>query len=295
MVADRREPDLVATSAKPHQWWDWLSYLATRGQERLGRTGLILVLGLVLGIGSLIVFGKLADEVLDQETMRLDNAVLNGLRQFGSPTLTAVSRVLSALGAEILAVFLVILAISLAWQRRWLAVVELLLITFGAQLLNTLLKDLFQRTRPAPLEGPLGSVFAAQAFSFPSGHAMVSAAFYLFVAYLSWRILRGRLRLVVVAGLLTLIGLIGVSRLYLGVHFFTDVVAGYLTGFIWTDAVIIAGRVLSRPARGRPHGTDSSAVVTPQEAAAAAHGSPAVPERPDRSERDDRTGLELPA
>jgi hypothetical protein len=81
-------------------------------------------------------------------------------------------------------------------------------------------------------------VIPAQAFSFPSGHAMVSMAFYCFLAYVSWRVLRGWQRAAWAAGLLLLVLLVGLSRLYLGVHYLTDVAAGYLAGFIWADAVI---------------------------------------------------------
>ncbi len=112
----------------------------------------------------------------------------------------------------------------------------------GAQLLNNVLKDLFQRTRPAPVAG----LIPAQAFSFPSGHAMVAAAFYLFLAYLGWRLLRGWRQVAFTGTLLALILAIGLARLYLGVHYLTDVVAGYLAGFLWTDAVIIGGHLLGR-------------------------------------------------
>jgi hypothetical protein len=122
-------------------------------------------------------------------------------------------------------------------------VAALLLVVVGAFLLNSGLKELFQRARPTPV----ASLAPAQAWSFPSGHATVSAAFYSFLAYLSWRLLRGVRRLLWTAALLALVLLIGLSRLYLGVHFLTDVIAGYLAGFVWTDAVILGGRVLGRP------------------------------------------------
>jgi undecaprenyl-diphosphatase len=121
-------------------------------------------------------------------------------------------------------------------------------------LLNDVLKDWFQRTRPAPV----GALIPAQAFSFPSGHAMVAAAFYLFVGYLAWRLLPGRWRIVCAVGLVLIAFLIGLSRLYLGVHYLTDVVAGYIAGFAWTDAVIVGGHLLVRrrrraPTPGAPH------------------------------------------
>ncbi len=117
-----------------------------------------------------------------------------------------------------------------------------MLVTGGAQLLNDVLKGEFHRVRPAPVLG----MIPVQAFSFPSGHAMVSAAFYGFLAYLSWRVLRGWWRTASTLALLALVLAIGLSRLYLGVHYLTDVLAGYLAGFVWADTVILGSRLLAR-------------------------------------------------
>ena len=93
-----------------------------------------------------------------------------------------------------------------------------------------------------------------QSWSFPSGHAMVSLAFYGFLAYLGWHLLRGSWRATWLTLMFLLIILIGLSRMYIGVHYFTDVVAGYSAGFIWLETVIFAGRVLSRAPRARRAG-----------------------------------------
>jgi membrane-associated phospholipid phosphatase len=126
-------------------------------------------------------------------------------------------------------------------RHRWGDAIMLVLISVGAQVLNNILKTLFQRARPTPIVG----FIAAQQYSFPSGHAMVSAAFYFFVAYLTWRFVHGWWRGVLIAGLTLLVLLIGLSRLYLEVHYLSDVIAGYLAGFLWADAVILGGRVLT--------------------------------------------------
>src|SRR5262249_55909796 len=134
----------------------------------------------------------------------------------------------------------------LLWRRRWGAAFTLVLVTVGAQLLNDILKDVFHRARPQPLLGFID----AQQYSFPSGHAMVAAAVYLYVAYFSWRLVRGWWRGLLAIGLIVLVVLIGISRLYLEAHYLSDVLAGYLAGLIWTDAVILAGHLLPlRPIR----------------------------------------------
>lgn len=260
--------DPVVAQASPTGWRIWLLTLLHSGKDRLAALGLTLGLGLGAALLSLYLFSVLADEVMEQDTEQLDYAVLYVLRQAESPALNWAASFVSLLGAEILAVLMVVLLGILALQRRWGAAVGLLLTVVGAQLLNNVLKDWFQRTRPAPVEG----LIPAQAFSFPSGHAMVAAAFYLFVGYLAWRLLPGRWRIICAALLVTVALLIGLSRLYLGVHYLTDVVAGYVAGFAWTDAVIIAGHLLGRrlPAR-RTRGTPAPS-LNQEPAARTAHG-----------------------
>jgi membrane-associated phospholipid phosphatase len=112
----------------------------------------------------------------------------------------------------------------------------------GAQILNDILKDAFHRARPTPIAGFID----AQQYSFPSGHAMVSAAFYLYVAYLTLHLVHAHWRVLLAAGLVILVLLIGLSRLYLQAHYLSDVIAGYLAGVLWTHSVILGSRVLAQ-------------------------------------------------
>ena len=232
----------TVAQASPARWRAWLLYLVTYGKARLAALGLTLSIGLGAALLALYLFAVVANGMMDEETEFIDFAVLAALREVQSPELNHVAFFFSLLGSELLAVLLVVLLVVFGWQRRWGAVAALLVTVVGAQMLNNVLKDWFHRTRPAPVEG----LIPAQAFSFPSGHAMVAAAFYLFVGYLAWRILKGRVRIVCAAFLVLIALLIGLSRLYLGVHYLTDVVAGYIAGIAWTDAVIIGGYLLER-------------------------------------------------
>jgi membrane-associated phospholipid phosphatase len=223
--------------------------LFEQGQRALAALGLVLAAGFGLGLAALLVFADLANDVAEQSTTAFDLLVLQTLRRQATPTLDAVASALSWLGAEGLAVVVVLTVLLLAWQRRLGGIVALLLIVLGAQALNSVLKTLFKR--------PLAILTAlpGQAWSFPSGHAMVSLATYGFLAYLGWRLLSGGWRWLWIVALALLILLVGLSRLYLGVHYATDVLAGYLTGFIWLDSVIIGGQLLQRRAvrrNGRP-------------------------------------------
>jgi undecaprenyl-diphosphatase len=218
-----------------------LSELGSTEQGRVAEFGAIVVAGFLAAVVLLYAFAWLANEVLDHETQSLDLATRTFLQRFSSPDLTLAAEVVSAMGSQVvfaLGGFLVVLFI---WQRRWGAALTLLLVTGGAQVLNDVLKELVHRTRPSQVIG----LIDAQQFSFPSGHAMVAAAFYLYLAYLSWRLVRGWWRGLLVVGLIVLVLLIGLSRLYLEAHYLSDVIAGYLAGLLWTDAVIIGGRVLS--------------------------------------------------
>lgn len=214
---------------------------------KLAQFGGIVAAGFVAAVLVLYGFAWLANEVLEQETQAIDTATLNFLQQFASPQMTLAAHFVSLLGSEVVLAITALLLIVLAWQRRWGRAVTLVLVTGGAEVLNNILKSLFHRTRPEPVIG----ILAAQQFSFPSGHAMVSAAFYFYLAYVVWRLVHGVWRWVLVGGLILLVLLIGVSRLYLQAHFLSDVIAGYLAGFLWTDAVILGRRELMARQKGR--------------------------------------------
>ena len=247
MGAARTDPSLAKRS--PAGWRRWLSELGHDDQERLAQSGAILLAGSLAAVATLYGFAWLAYAVLEQQTQALDLATLNALRSYTDPRITQLALFISLFGSQaVIVVAVALLALFIA-QSRWGAAVTLVLVAGGAQLLNDVLKELFHRARPTPIAGFID----AQQFSFPSGHAMVAAAFYLYLAYLSWHLLRrrGHWRIVFVAALATLALLIGLARLYLGAHYLSDVLAGYLVGLLWTDSVILGARVLSARRRHR--------------------------------------------
>lgn len=133
------------------------------------------------------------------------------------------------LGEWKLVIFLVILTPALFWlKNKKIYVLPFLITVAGAEISGQIIKILFHRARPD------GGLEAENTFSFPSGHALIVAAFYGFLIYYFWHNAKNKAQkyLCLSAGL-ALILLIGISRLYLGVHYFSDIIGGYLLGAIW--------------------------------------------------------------
>lgn len=188
--------------------------------------------GILLGVLLVALLGKgfyeLLDSLRDKELGEFDDGITIRVLSWGSPTLDWYMTSITHLGdrfaymvlAVILALYLYIRKGNLIFTLQAMAV----LIVAGA--LNFWLKDLIGRPRPEAAH-ELGITNK----SFPSGHAMSSIAFYGFLIHLSWRIYKSRLKKVVFTIVLVfLIISIGLSRIYLQVHYPSDVLAGYAAG-----------------------------------------------------------------
>ena len=201
--------------------WEWMS--------------LSLVLGLAAAMGSLIFFAWLSDEVLRGETRGFDEATRAAVHAWASPALTTAMQVISFMGStQFLFVATTIAVLFMIWAR-WKREAILFPITMiGAGLLNTTLKLSFQRARPVPFF----DLLAPRTYSFPSGHALASFCFYgVFAALLVARIENRKWHLLLWLSAAIIVLLIGLSRIYLGVHYTTDVLAGYAAALIWVLVV----------------------------------------------------------
>jgi undecaprenyl-diphosphatase len=188
--------------------------------------------------GGLAVFVQLADETSENETHAFDMAVLSALREPGRPAeplgphwLTTSARDLTSLGSTTVLALLGLCAIGfLLMQRRRAAALLVLASVGGGLALSNGLKLVFQRARP---EEAYRAVEATQ-YSFPSGHALISTVTYLTLGALVAHAIRERsLKLYVQSLAVLLAFLIGLSRIYLGVHWTTDVLAGWGVGAAW--------------------------------------------------------------
>jgi undecaprenyl-diphosphatase len=206
--------------------------------------GTTLGVGLVAAAVALALFVWLGYQVRYGEPPAFDLAVRATVRSWASADLTRVMWVASVFGAPVRLLPLGLAAgaafLYRGWRRgAWLIVVTLV----GAVLLDVGLKTLFARARPqAFFDYP-----APSSYSFPSGHALVATCFFGGIAMLLSHRLRGPLaRILVWVTAIVLIVLIGVSRIYLGVHYPTDVIGGFAVGMVWVGSVALGDRLAER-------------------------------------------------
>ncbi len=191
-------------------------------------------LGLTLCLLALTALGWLCQEVWEKETFRFDTAILLGLHQWANPFLDGLMLGLTRLANPEFVVVIVVVGLGwLLWQRQRQEAGMLAIACLGALLLNQGMKLAFARPRPS-LWHPL---IHETSYSFPSGHALGASVLYSFLAYLWAQRYPKNSRLIYsLAGIV--IALIGLSRLYLGVHYPTDIIAGYIVGLSWLSICI---------------------------------------------------------
>lgn len=192
-----------------------------------------LAVAFVLFAVPVLIFVELAEEVREKETQTVDEGVLLLVNGTASPQLDAVMAGLTHLGGA-WAVALITVGLALVlWQKRLRRMAALLAATVGgAATINILLKAFFQRDRPELWE----RIVTENSYSFPSGHAMASSALALGLMVIFWPT-RWRW-LVVGIGCIYMV-VIGFTRLYLGVHYPTDVIAGWLVSAAWATVVAV--------------------------------------------------------
>jgi membrane-associated phospholipid phosphatase len=210
--------------------------------ERL--IGATLIVGIAAAIVAFTVLSWLTREMLAGETAWFDELVRSAVNEAASARLTGVMRFASEFGgpSRLMIVGGAVLVVFLA--KRWYRGAVLLAVAFlGAWLLDLLLKHSFERARPVPFfDQPLPS-----SYSFPSGHALFAFVFFgSFAALLMQRVRGVGWRMVILAAATSLVGLIGLSRIYLGVHYPSDVVAGYLVALVWIVVVAVGDRLASQ-------------------------------------------------
>lgn len=224
------------------------------GREWLERRGLLeaaVLLSLLALAGSAWIFVEIADEVREGEFQHYDDLVLRFLRSPDDPAqplgprwLVPVARDLTALGGLTVITLITLGTIGyLALRRKWSTSLLVLASIAGGALVSTALKAAFTRSRPTVVP----HLVDVASLSFPSGHSMLSAITYLTLGALLARTTADRrIKIYCLTLAVLLVFLIGLTRLYLGVHFPTDVLAGWCAGIVWALLCALAARWLQR-------------------------------------------------
>lgn len=220
--------------------------------------GLFLVIGLVLAALSAALFALVADALAGGATSAFDEAAVEWARGRTTPWLDWLALAGAGLGSGLVTWIVLGTGTIVLWvTRHRLSVLLLWISVAGGRLLSAELKALFDRPRPHPRAWDLEIFGEPIPFpaspSFPSGHAVTSVIVFGTLAYLIVRLEPTvRMRRWTIAIAVFLILLIGTSRVYLGVHYPTDVLAGYLAGFVWATFAAFTIEVIRYFASRKP-------------------------------------------
>ncbi len=206
------------------------------------RIGARLSRGFLVSMAGIVAFGLLADEMGEGDTASFDSWVRGGVNSFADPMLTKAMIAFSFIGDWPFLTLLGLAIFGFLLYIKWKREAVIFMITNGGELmLNMGLKAVYQRARPEPLF----EYTVPSSYSFPSGHALGSFCFFSILAWIVVRNIENTgTRSLIWVGTAFLILAIGLSRIYLGVHYPSDVVAGYLVAAVWTLTVIFADRSL---------------------------------------------------
>lgn len=202
-----------------------LSQINAKTSQMIGLS----LISLALCFTLLLLIGWLCQEVLEKESFGFDRQILLSIHQWATPQLDNLMIALTRLGNPEWVIAVVIA--TLVWfglKRRYAEVVMFTIALTGAFVLNTGMKLIFAKPRPELWP----RLIPETSFSFPSGHALGSMVLYGALAFLLSKLFPQKSRIFYSVASVV-IGAIGISRLYLGVHWPTDIFAGYSVGFLW--------------------------------------------------------------
>ena len=210
-----------------------------------GVFGLYLTIGAVVLTGAAWLFGGISEDLITGDPLVLVDALISEwLRLHATPGFTRVMQWVSEL-ASITAVGILcaLMSFIFLWKRLWYWLSVLALVVTGGILLNLLLKTLFGRARP----GWADPLLALTDPGFPSGHTMMATIIYGFMAvFLILRIASWRWRFFIAALTVSLVLVVALSRMYLGAHYLSDVLAAMAAGTAWLALCLTAVEILRR-------------------------------------------------
>ena len=190
-----------------------------------------LLLALIIVVGGINVFIELTDTLSTDTLKEYDDRITEFILSFRTTSLTQFFLWMTYLGDVYgyLIVLGVYLTLSIVVFKKWKYVAQTFLVLLLATVSNVVLKRFVDRARPG-----IEHLVSVETLSYPSGHAMSSMAFYGFLIYLFYKFkINGIMKIGIISLLIFVILSIGTSRIYLGVHFPSDIVGGYIAGAIW--------------------------------------------------------------
>lgn len=209
----------------------------------VARTEIAALTAMLVAAGGVLAFIEIADDMTEADGQAFDHQVLALMRPYaddpGRPwgpwwLKEAAADITSLGGISVLGLFAAIVILFLLSQRKWLSSILLAVGLAGGVGLSEGLKAVFERERPPAAMQAVETINA----SFPSGHALLSTVFYLSVAVMLTRAFPGRKSKIFVLGVgIVMALLVGLTRIYLGAHWASDVFAGWAVGAAWAMAL----------------------------------------------------------
>ena len=210
-----------------------------------GVGGLYLTIGTVVLAGAAWLFGGISEDLITGDPLILVDALISEwFRSHPTPRFAAGMQFASALASvTTVTILFALMSCVFLWKRLWYWLLGLVLVVAGGMLLNVLLKNLFGRARP----GWADPLMALTDAGFPSGHTMMATIIYGFIAiFLILRIASWRWRFLIAALTVALVFLVALSRMYLGAHYLSDVLAAMAAGIVWLALCLTAVETLRR-------------------------------------------------
>ncbi|HEX8693987.1 MAG TPA: phosphatase PAP2 family protein [Longimicrobium sp.] len=245
--ASPRTPD-----TRGQRWlFGFLRWIAGHVSGFYAAIGVFLIAAVVVILIAVFGFAELAMNVAEGETQAFDDSVLLWLDRHASPMLTGIALDVTALGAGTVVWTVVVIASFFLWHTRHrFSAVLLWVAMVGSALISSSLKAFFDRPRPDLF--PWRAPYAGES-SFPSGHSMTAMVAYFTLAYLIARLepTRALKRFTFFVATVIILG-VGLSRMYLGVHYPTDVIGGFFTGLAWASFCALSMEALRYFATRKP-------------------------------------------
>lgn len=217
----------------------WLRRLANFWLQKVNPRIVTLIttigtVGLLICLAIIYTLAKLSEDVLEREAFGFDKTILLWIHQFANPTLDWIMLNVTRLGNPPAVVFITLVTLGILWRRPYRQEAKIFLLNcLGGAILSYGLKLAFSKPRPQLWK----LLISEKSYSYPSGHALGSMVLYSFLAYLLGTHYPKYAKVFYSVAAI-LIAAIGLSRLYLGVHWPTDVIAGYGVGFLWVTFCI---------------------------------------------------------